>query len=166
MISGCYAISIYSEAIANTQTPFLEKGQSVEQNNPSRDLDHINNIVARNSIMSNAQTQFSFKLFQEISRQQNVQNIFISPLSVSYALSIALNGAGGNTYTEIAEALEFSGLPLSSINKSNAILMSQLNNADQDIELSLSNSIWSSLALDIKRSFLRAVQPYGAETLH
>jgi serine protease inhibitor len=53
-----------------------------------------------------ANTDFGFRLFVELSRQHDGENIFISPLSVSIALAMTYNGAEGETQQAMAETLE------------------------------------------------------------
>ena len=45
-------------------------------------------------------------------------NIFISPLSVSMALGMTLNGANGSTYDAMQSTLELKGLTEEQINSS------------------------------------------------
>ena len=51
---------------------------------------------------------FGFELFKEVVSQEDDKNVFISPLSVSMALGMTLNGADGDTY----EAVSYTHLTL------------------------------------------------------
>ena len=51
---------------------------------------------------------FGFALLQKLAPQAKNQNIFISPLSIGMALSMAADGARGQTRAAIANALGFS----------------------------------------------------------
>lgn len=54
-------------------------------------------IDSVDSALVRANTTFGFKLFDEIRKTEQDKNIFISPLSLSVALAMTLNGAAGET---------------------------------------------------------------------
>ncbi len=53
---------------------------------------------------------FAFNLLKEVYPRDTKQEVFISPLSMSCALSMLSNGASGKTFSEIANALYFKGI--------------------------------------------------------
>ena len=53
-----------------------------------------------------AENVFAWKLFREINRQQDDENIFVSPLSVAMALGMTYNGAAGSTREAMQQTLE------------------------------------------------------------
>lgn len=111
-----------------------------------------------------ANTRFSFKLFNQIYQQQENQNIVISPASISAALSMTYNGAKGETQEAIANTLELSGISLEEINQGNLELKQSLETTDEKITLNIANSLW----LDQSTSFLpdfiqRVAESYNAE---
>ena len=55
--------------------------------------------------LADANTQFGFKLLDELRKQSEDKDIFISPLSISLALAMAYNGAEGETKGAMAETL-------------------------------------------------------------
>src|SRR5512133_962787 len=57
-----------------------------------------------------ADNSFGLKLFKELNRDSRDSNIFISPLSVSMALGMTLNGARGETQSAMRQTLEVAGL--------------------------------------------------------
>ena len=64
--------------------------------------------------MASESTDFAFRFFQTASEvlgkeEQNKNKLILSPVSASYALSMAANGAEGATLTELIEVLGFSG---------------------------------------------------------
>lgn len=86
---------------------------------------------------------FGFKLFCEIVKNEEPDsNIFISPLSAAYALSMTYNGANGATQEAMAQTLEVTGLPLENVNQGYRSLTTILLNADNSIDLGIANSIW------------------------
>ena len=65
----------------------------------------------------------------------------ISPLSISCALSMALNGANGSTRDAMPEALRIEGLTPATINSSYKKLTEALLNVDKRVVVSIANSV-------------------------
>ncbi len=97
---------------------------------------------------------FGFKLFKSVTSDAPDSNILISPLSVSMALGMALNGAVGKTFQDMRETLEFSGLTEDEINKSYRNLIDFLGSLDPKVKLGIANSIWAKSGFDIEQEFL------------
>ena len=104
--------------------------------------------------VASANTRFGFKLLHDLREQDPEGNIFISPLSISIALTMTYNGAVGETERAMAEVLEIDGLDLSTINNSNRALRNSLENPDPKVEISIANSIWSRQGVDFNPDFL------------
>ena len=116
------------------------------------------------SSVASANTRFGFKLLQDLRGRDPEGNIFISPLSISIALTMTYNGAVGETERAMAEVLEIDGLDLSTINNSNRALRASLENPDPKVEISIANSIWSRQGVDFNFDFLERNQIFfGAE---
>ena len=64
--------------------------------------------------------QFGFKLYQQLLKEN--ENILLSPVSVALALSMAYNGAAGDTQQAMAEALLVADLDQEELNKANQLL--------------------------------------------
>ena len=88
-----------------------------------------------------ANENFGFKLLADLHKRDADKNIFISPLSVSIALTMAYNGAAGETQRAMAKVLEIEGMDLQTINRANAQLREDLENPDAKVELAIANSI-------------------------
>ena len=116
------------------------------------------------SSVASANTRFGFKLLQDLRERDPEGNIFISPLSISIALTMTYNGAVGETERAMAEVLEIDALDLSTINNSNKALRNSLENPDPQVEISIANSIWSRQGVDFNADFLdRNRVFFGAE---
>ena len=74
-----------------------------------------------------SQTEFGFKLFKEIAKKDYGKNIFLSPYSIATALTIAYNGADGETKKAMAKTLEIQGMIVEDINKVYAELKETLS---------------------------------------
>lgn len=116
------------------------------------------------SSVASANTRFGFKLLQDLGGRSPGENIFISPLSISIALTMTYNGAVGETERAMAEVLEIDALDLSTINNSNKALRNSLQNLDPKVQISIANSIWSRQGVEFNPEFLNRNQVFfGAE---
>ena len=104
-------------------------------------------------------TDFAVRLLREIQSSQQGDNIFISPLSVSVALSMAYNGANTSTKQAIAAALGFEGMSDGEVNAGFRTLIESLENADKDVSLNIGDSVW------IRSRFADSVKPMFTDTL-
>ncbi len=116
------------------------------------------------SRVASANTRFGFKLLQDLQARAPSENIFISPLSISIALTMTYNGAVGETERSIAEVLEIDALDLSTINNSNKALRNSLEAPDPKVAISIANSIWSRQGVEFNPKFLERNRVFfGAE---
>jgi len=99
-------------------------------------------------------TSFAFELFKELNREEGGGNIFISPLSVSTALTMTYNGAGGETRNEMKESLGYGDVSDEKTNGSFENLIPYLMQADETVEIDISNSIWYRAGEPIGTDFL------------
>ena len=106
------------------------------------------------SSVASANTRFGFKLLMDVRAREPGANIFISPLSISIALTMTYNGAVGETQHAMAEVLEIEGLNLDAVNRSNAALRKSLESREPEVELSIANSIWGRQGVDFNPDFL------------
>lgn len=106
------------------------------------------------SSVASANTRFGFKLLQDLREREPGGNIFISPLSISIALTMTYNGAAGETERAMAEVLEIDRLDLSTINNSNKALRNSLDTPDPKVEISIANSIWYRQGIAFNPDFL------------
>ena len=103
---------------------------------------------------------FGLKLFKKIVEEQPDSNIFISPLSVSMALGMTLNGADGGTYEAMRQTLEFNNLTNQEINESYQSLIELFINLDQKVLFEIANSIWYRNSFQVEQPFLDTNQAY------
>jgi len=98
--------------------------------------------------------KFAFNVFKEISKDESNKNVFISPLSISMALTMTYNGARENTKAEMNKVLGYEGMDDDKINNDYKILHSYLENLDKNIKVNISNSIWIREGEDINKEFI------------
>jgi len=131
----------------------------------SDDQSEKKNFTGAEKKLAQSGNEFAFKLFQGINNEGPNSNIFISPLSVSYALGMAYNGAAGETREAIQNTLELSGLSLEEINISYKGLMNYLTGCDEKLEVSIANSIWSRNGVKLKDQFVGLNSDYFDATV-
>lgn len=103
---------------------------------------------------------FTVALFQKASAAQPRENVFLSPLSASMALGMALNGARGTTFEAMRSALQFGTLSQADINASYKSLMGLLLGLDPTIDTRIANSIWYRNTLPINPAFVSSGKDY------
>lgn len=101
-----------------------------------------------------ADNEFGLKLFRAVSEDEGDENLFISPLSISMALGMTLNGADGETYAAMQKTLELNGLSESEINASYRSLIDLLRDLDPEVVFEIANSIWHREGFSVEADFL------------
>ncbi|MCU0456315.1 MAG: serpin family protein [Bacteroidales bacterium] len=98
--------------------------------------------------------EFGIELFTRVAETDDI-NFMLSPLSASTALTMLLNGCGGDTYTQLQGTLKYpAGMTISEINEAYKSLVDQLLNADPKVKLSLANAIFYRNGFTVKPPFL------------
>ncbi|MCS7066350.1 MAG: serpin family protein, partial [Fimbriimonadales bacterium] len=108
----------------------------------------------------NANLQFGFQLLHELDKRREGPNLFFSPMSVSLALTMVLNGARGETYRQMANALGYGEQPIEAINAENALLLHLLRSPDPKTETLVANSLWVHQGFTLMPSFMQACQQH------
>lgn len=107
--------------------------------------------------------QFGFALFDQLLKSENAgSNVVASPLSISMAFGLALNGASGETRAEIEKALKLNLLKPEEINAAYKTLLEVLPKLDAKVQMQIANAVWyrDSFKDQIKPSFLSTNQSY------
>ncbi len=86
---------------------------------------------------------FGFHLLHQLTAKQP-GNVFFSPFSISQALLLTLNGAGGQTQKDLARTLGLTALSQDQINAANALLLPFIANPDPKVEVSVANALWAN----------------------
>ncbi len=119
----------------------------------------VNLTASEQKIISSSEI-FGLKLFKEINNNEGDKNIFISPLSVSMALGMTLNGANSSTYDSIKAVLELNGLTEKEINESYKSLIDKLVNLDPKVAFNIANSIWFRNTMTFRQDFINTNKTY------
>lgn len=126
--------------------------QVIDPNN--RQADPIEFTQLEKQIASSA-SSFGMKIFDQVTQTARDENVFISPLSISMALGMTLNGAGGDTYTAMKDALELNGLSEEEIDMTYKNLITELTSADSDVQFQIANSIWYRNTMTFEQQFIQ-----------
>lgn len=104
---------------------------------------------------------FGLNLFRDVlENAEQSENVMISPLSVSLALTMTYNGAEGDTRIAMEQAMEMTGLNRDEINQLNQQLVEALLAHDPSVTLEIANSIWYRDDFTVKPSFVEVNQTY------
>lgn len=125
-----------------------------ERNNDIRALSK-----AEENIVSSS-ASFGLSLFKEISNAEAGKNVIISPLSVSTAFGMVLNGANGKTYDEIKSTLKLPGSNQDEVNQAYLSLNDLLTRIDPDVIFESANSLWYRQGFTFEQSFFDVNKNY------
>ncbi|KAA9339133.1 serpin family protein [Hymenobacter busanensis] len=103
---------------------------------------------------------FAFRSFGRIQAAAPADNVFISPLSISAALTMTYNGADGSTKTAIRETLGFAPLTDDEINESYQSLVRLLSGIDRTVTFTSANSLWHSQRYQLQAPFIQKNTTY------
>ncbi|WP_304153717.1 serpin family protein [Hoylesella buccalis] len=101
--------------------------------------------------------EFAWKFFKEVSKGEQ-QDVFVSPLSVTYALGMLANGAVGDTQKEILEGLEFRSGKVQDINSLCHQLMVESPKLDKSTKVSMANAVVANKNKPLQPDFKNVVE--------
>lgn len=111
-------------------------------------------LTADEAQVSAAANQFGFTLLSRLSAQQPNDNVFVSPLSVSMSLGMAMNGASGTTLDQMRATLGFGAQTLAAINSGYRGLMALEAGLDPTTTFDIANSVWHRNTIPFHQSYL------------
>jgi len=138
---------------------FMQCTKNPDENLPSEpiDIDLTSDQVA----LIESGNSFAFDIFSKIMENEGSgKNIMISPLSISYALSMTLNGTRGETLDAMLEALRVTGLTPEELNVSYQKLTEALLSVDKRVIMQIANSVWSRDDFAVKEAFIDILETY------
>lgn len=120
-------------------------------------------LTVQEQLVANANQHFGIQLLRQLAAASPTSNLMMSPLSVSMALGMTLNGAAGTTFDEMRRTLGFEGLERSAINAAYRGLLEQLRVRDPALTFTIANSIWHRDSFSVKPAFLEEARAsFGA----
>jgi serpin B len=108
-----------------------------------------------------SENTFSFDIFNEVLKSKGEpSNILISPLSISFALSMATNGADGATFDAMMNALRVKDMSIDALNVSYKNLTGALLSVDKRVNINIANSVWTENDFKVKSPFTGILTNY------
>jgi serpin B len=107
-----------------------------------------------------AANAFSLSLWAKTNAAQRGSNVFVSPLSATFALGMTLNGAANQTLEEMRSALQLGSATQQEINEGYRSLMTLLTGVDPAVKMQIANSIWYRNGFPFLSSFLDSAKQY------
>ncbi|MDR3616567.1 MAG: serpin family protein [Candidatus Obscuribacterales bacterium] len=101
-------------------------------------------------------TAFGIGLLKNEIKTHTGENVLISPISVSIALAMTMNGARGDTQKEILQGLslpDYGGLETTNLSYAN-LLADLADNAALGVDLQIANAIWANQNVTFSPEFL------------
>lgn len=118
-------------------------------------------LTAGEVAVRDAGNDFAFRLLGEVvAREETDANVALSPLSASFALGMALNGARNETFDAMATTLGLEGLSLEEIDASYRDLVELLVTLDPAVETAVANSLWHDQDFPLAGTFEADLQEY------
>ncbi|MDP4210240.1 MAG: serpin family protein [Bacteroidota bacterium] len=119
------------------------------------------NLTPSQKSLLNSSNTFGLKLFSQLTSETGApDNVFISPLSVSMALTMTYNGAANDTRDSMRNVLGFNEMTDADINQTCHDLVSVLGSADPKVSMEIANSIWYDQKFKVLPDFLNINRTY------
>ena len=123
------------------------------------------NIELRSSEieMVKSDQSFAFNFFANVYAEESEDggnSFMVSPLSLSMALAMTMNGAEGDTKSVIKEFLKQNEFSEDDINSYYKKMREALLSTDPSTKLSIANSIWTNKVVAIKNDFISRNREY------
>jgi len=124
------------------------------------DSTRVRELTVQEKDVAKANTAFGLALLADMNATESSGNLLLSPLSVSMALGMTLNGANNATYDAMRRTLAFDAASQSQINTAYSGLIQQLRARDPKVEIGLANSMWYNTGFPVFATFVDTVRHY------
>jgi serine protease inhibitor len=119
------------------------------------------NLTQDQAALIESGNSFAFDIFSQVLKSAGEnENVMISPMSISCALSMTLNGANGTTRSAMLEALRLNGISVDAINNSYKNLTADLLSVDKRVLMTIANSVWTENDFAVKQAFIDILTNY------
>lgn len=152
-MKGMALVGMASLMAACGSTKKADSSMVVTKPAPGMEMDAAFGQPADNDLVAKNNT-FAWNLFKQVAQQDNK---VISPLSVTYLMSMLANGANGATQQEILKTLGWKGVPLSDINVNSRQQLVELLKADPSTDISIANFIACNKGYPLKSEFMKSI---------
>ncbi len=101
-----------------------------------------------------ASNRFGLDLFSTIMDVNDSGNVLVSPLSLHLVLTMAMNGAAGDSAQQMGSVLRLDPENMEQINAGYGDLMTVLSNRDDLVKLALANSMWIDDEFSVHQKYI------------
>ncbi len=108
----------------------------------------------------NGSGDFGFNLMHRLIEDDPDQSHFVSPLSILMAYGMTMNGADGDTYTQMQETFGMAEMSRDQINEAAKDLIELLTQFDEKVQFNIANSIWYRDTFSVEENFLETNRDY------
>lgn len=157
--SALMALALVAAACASTPT------ESSSQKPPTALTALPRPLTASEVRVRDAANDFAFALWGRVAAAQRDSNVFLSPLSASFALGMTMNGAAGSTHDQMRSALQFGGASQAEINAGYKSLIALLTSLDPSVQMRIANSIWYRQGFPFRQAFFDTTKAYFDATV-
>lgn len=140
----------------NMTKPMSQKEQLQEQQEEPAEQKQIS-LSQTELQMVSSNNNFAFNLFRtaQVDKSQ-----ILSPLSITYALSMLNNGATGETQQEINQTLGFFETDIDSINMFCKKMLDGAPALDKETKVLIGNTIYTNKGYTLKKDFVKKAKKY------
>lgn len=151
---SCTGLAVILIALTTTSC------KKIPEELPPKELPTLD-LNATQIALVKSENSFAFEIFRSVlENADESENVIISPLSISYALCMALNGANGTTRDSMLKTLKINGITPEQINKPYKDLTRALFSHDTSVIMSIANSVWTEKNFIVKKSFIDILTTY------
>ncbi len=126
------------------------------ETNPAEPDSNDLNLNKKSQELLESGDAFGLDLFAEVMQEAEPgENIMISPLSVTLALGMTLNGAASDTRAAMEQALRLQGFTPEEINQGYKSIIDQILDLDPKVLMEIANSIWYREDLYVLDDFIQ-----------
>lgn len=112
-------------------------------------------LTSQEASVVEAGNSFTFDLLRLLAKAEPEANLFLSPISASMVIGMAMNGADGETRAEMEQAVGLARLELDEVNQAYRGLIDLLPGLDPAVQVQIANSIWYRDGFAVLPEFLR-----------
>ncbi|WP_207431252.1 serpin family protein [Sabulibacter ruber] len=132
---------------------------------PEANLPNLRPLTPQEVKTVSGTNDFAFRSFAQISNLEGNKNVFISPLSLSMALTMTYNGAANGTKDAMKQTLGFGNASDEEINQSFKSLAELLVGIDKTVQFTSANSLWLNNDFQVLAPFVSTNQNYFQATV-
>ncbi len=151
------------DAAADDQEPAVEPTPAADdeatdddatddQPEPVEDVDYSQAVSST--------SMFGFDMFTGLADADQDENVITSPYSAAILLTMLLAGADGETRDAIGEVLHIEDPDDPEILRQHQALITELTEADEDVELAIANSLWANDGTPLEPEYLSEMEDY------